>query len=122
MAAPKRTKAQRELDRAEMLKLLRRGWTKARIGERLGVHRTQVDYDWNAVLKELQADRERDTEKLIEAKKEEYAEVKREAWDAWERSKEDKERRVAETTTEGGGEGEGQGDRRTKAVKAVEGR
>lgn len=122
MTGPKRTPEQRELDLARMVKLLRRGLSKTQIAEQLGVSRGQIVYDWKQVLARLQADRDKDAKATVAAKLEEYREVKAEAWAAWERSKEDKERRTAETVTETSGGGEPPGQSRTKAVKQIEGR
>lgn len=110
---PKRTNDQLILDRAETISLLRRGWTKTAIATKLGVHPTQISYDWKKILKELVAARDTDLEELIAIKLEEYAEIKREAWEAWERSKRERNRRVLESSSSsssgGGDEDEGTG-------------
>lgn len=123
---PKRTNDQLILDRAETVSLLRRGWTKTAIATKLGVHPTQISYDWKKILKELVAARDSDLEELIAIKLEEYAEIKREAWEAWERSKRERNRRVLESSTYGGsgaggedGEGGG-GSERTREVLTVD--
>lgn len=87
MAAPKRTQAQREIDLAEMTRLIRRGCTYAEIGERLGVNASQICYDWKIVIKRLAEQRTDNAAELVAIKKAELAELKKEAWDAWERSK-----------------------------------
>lgn len=122
MARPKRTTAQREQDLAELLRLLRRGWTQRQAAERLGVAPSQIAYDWKVLLKRLQVEQMGDTEALRNQKVEQLLEVRREAWEAWERSKQDRERRTAETITETEGGGQPAGQTRTKAVKQVEGR
>ena len=102
--APKRTPEALKLDRAETVQLLRRGWTKTAIAEKLGVHQTQISYDWKCILKEVMEARDKDLEELIAIKLEEYGEIKREAWAAWEQSKKDRQRLMNEATTNHFGE------------------
>ncbi len=85
--APKRSKEQRLLDRVEMVHLLREGCSKSAIAAKLGVHATQISYDWKIVVKELAQSRDRDLDELITVKIEEYGHLKREAWAAWHQSK-----------------------------------
>jgi hypothetical protein len=85
--APKRSKEKRLLDRAEMVHLLREGCSKGAIAAKLGVHATQISYDWKIVVKELAGSRDRDLDELIAIKLEEYGHLKREAWAAWHQSK-----------------------------------
>lgn len=82
-----RTNEQRELDKAKIPSMLRRGLTPQMIAEELGISYAMVKRDWKVVLTELREQRDEDTEALVQAKLQEYAEVKREAWEAWERSK-----------------------------------
>jgi hypothetical protein len=92
--APKRTPAQRILDRQEIAKLLRRGWTQQEIGDKLGIHRTMVQHDWKIVVRELVTAQTRDAEHLVAIKLAEIREVKKEAYEAWERSKKDGQKDV----------------------------
>lgn len=105
----KRTPQAIKLDRAETVKLLRRGWTQTAIAEKLGVHQTQISYDWKMILKEVNEARDKDLEELITVKLEEYGEIKREAWAAWERSKKERNKTVLETSTSSG-KGRSSGD------------
>lgn len=82
-----RTSQQRELHRAEVAKLTRKGYSLQMIAEELKVSYATVKQDWKAILTEYRENRDEDTEALVQAKLQEYAEVKREAWKAWERSK-----------------------------------
>lgn len=84
---PKRTKEQRELDLIEMVRLLRRGWKKVEIAQRLGLDRSQITYDWKVILQRLEKNHQHDLPTYRNQLREEYAEVKREAWGAWELSK-----------------------------------
>ena len=79
----KRSKVERERDAVTMLALIRRGYTQARIAEHLGVHRTQIVYDYKKVMKRF-ADQQMEHAAAI---LEEYSEVKKEAWEAWDHSK-----------------------------------
>jgi transposase-like protein len=112
---PTRKPIQRLTDKAEMVKLLRRGWTKTAIAEKLGVHRTQVVHDWKQILEDLVETRDQEVNQLVVLKLEELGEVKREAWDAWERSKLDREKTVREDWESDSGSGS------TKEIKTREG-
>lgn len=98
---PRRTPIQRTLDKAEMVRLLRRGWTRTEVAELLEVHPSMITYDLNQVLREELENQEKDTEVLRRLKLEEYREVKKEAWDAWERSKLEKTFKTLETKSAG---------------------
>jgi hypothetical protein len=115
----KRTELQRETDRAEMMRMLRRGYTHSMVAERLGVARSMVSYDFQVVMKQIIADRTADTEAIIAAKLQEYAEVKREAWEAWERSKEDVTRRTREGSSRSDGKGESSEGKRVSETTEI---
>lgn len=87
----KQTKRMKEdaeiVNRAEIARLRRRGWSITQIAEHLEVHPSRVSAQWKVVVKQLQSDQHSDTKEYVAQKLEEYAEVKREAWEAWERSK-----------------------------------
>lgn len=132
----RRTAVQREVQRDQMMKLLIRGWTKSQIAEEFGVHKSQISYDYKVILKEVIEDREGTAEEHIAFKLREYAELKREAWEAWERSKLDQCSETREEylrgeeegdLEEGEGEGEGEGGGkkskpRTKLTRVIKGR
>jgi hypothetical protein len=113
----KRTPSQIQLDRAEMVTLLRRGWTKKAIAAKFGLHETQISYDWKRVLMGVQDDMRDESELAVIAQLERNAEVEREAWQAWEKSKDpahkhvlERRRRVVKVEgNEDGGDGEGTG-------------
>ena len=86
-AGAKRTEVQRELDKAEMMKMLARGASRRQVAEHLGVSIEQVGYDYRLVMKELAANTTEDAAVVRQVKLEEIAELKREAWQAWEKSK-----------------------------------
>jgi predicted transcriptional regulator len=87
-----RSPREREMDRLEMVKLLRRGYTQQEVADIIGISQAQVCYDWKIVISKLRNESDTARDELIAIKLEEYREIKREAWDAWERSKEDAER------------------------------
>lgn len=116
MAAKKRTAIQIETDRAEMMQLLRRGATKTMVAEKFGVTAQQIHYDFNLVMRRTAEQMTEDAKAMIAVKLEEYAEVKREAWAAWEKSKLDAQKKVREASK--GADGKAGGG---KVVETVEG-
>ena len=138
MPAPKRTAEERERQLAEMLRLLRRGWSRTRIGEKLGTHPTHLLLDWKECLRRLG---ERGCVSAPSGRRrrgsvpralrrhiyiERYAWIIEEAGEAWERSKLDKEKLSAETVEN---DSPGKPDakkssagKRTKKNKIIEGR
>lgn len=88
---PKIKKIQRDnqdlVNRAEIARLKRRGWSVTQIAEILNLHPTMISREWKIIVKELQRDQHDDTKEYVACKLEEYAEIKKEAWEAWERSK-----------------------------------
>lgn len=88
MAAPVRTKFQIEKDREQIAKWYLQGWTQAKIAEELGLSRTQITYDLRVIQKQWVKNT---TFALDEYKGKELAKidvVESEAWEAWEKSKE----------------------------------
>ena len=83
-----RSKAQIAEDRARIMQYMRRGWTQESIAIELGVSQQQVSLDYRRILQDSLERRAPDPEEDVEGKLLELAEVKREAWLAWERSKE----------------------------------
>jgi hypothetical protein len=102
----RRHKSQRAEDRTALIGFIRRGYTQDQIAVALGVTQQQVSYDYKAVLKEWRERRVEETEALVQAKLAEYAEVKGEAWAAWERSKAEVKKTRSTVTGEGSSETE----------------
>lgn len=115
---PVRNRYQKEWDRAEVARLMRKGWTRTAIAERLKVSVATVSSDWAIVLKEMNDNREADAKAATDIMVESLLEVVREAWDAYERSKKSFEKTVEEETTGGGMVG----GLRTKNTRIREGR
>lgn len=98
MAAPTRTADQREFDKAQIAALMRRGTPRRAIirtfterspeaGNGPPVSYNQVLYDIKQVMGELAAEREADNAAILAVALEEIREVKQEAWQEWEASK-----------------------------------
>jgi hypothetical protein len=100
MAANKRTPEARELDRAKMVEMLRRGASRTKIAKALGVSASQITYDWKVVIRQVRADQSANVKDIVARKLAELEEVKWEAWQAWERSKQPSHKRVVETEPE----------------------
>lgn len=86
MAAPKRTKFEREKDLLAISDLYLQGITQAEIGQRLDVSQQQISYDLRVLRKRWQ---QSSIVNINEAKAKELARVdhlEREYWEAWERS------------------------------------
>jgi hypothetical protein len=89
-----RTKAQIDLDRVEMIPMIRRGMTYDMIAEVISskypftLSAKQIAYDWMMVMREQVSVRKQSSSaELVEAKRQELAEMKKEAWSAYEMSK-----------------------------------
>lgn len=99
MAAPKRTKHQRELDLERISAMYLTGLSQDEIARRVGVSQGQVSYD----LKEIHRRwREQTTLNIDEAKQRELERIdvlERTYWDAWRLSKE--ERTKTRTSSKG---------------------
>lgn len=91
-----RNRAQLLLDRVELARLMRRGWTQEQIAQRFGISVSQVQRDWKVIVKRLQEQMLLDAKEHAARLVEELAEVKREAWCAWDKSKQDATRKVEE--------------------------
>lgn len=97
-----RTPQQKGIDKVEMMQLLVRGWTIEEVAAKFKAPRTQVQGDYQEVMRDLVRERTTNAEALRQLKLREYAQVKKEAWEAWERSKEDWHRKIIEQSqTEG---------------------
>jgi hypothetical protein len=72
--------------RAEMVSLLRRGWTYSMIAEKYDISAATAAKTCVLALQELRDIREEDARLVLEQKLEELAEVKRTAWEAYAKS------------------------------------
>lgn len=103
MAAPKRTKAQREQDLTRLAALCLRGLTQAEMAARLNVCRQQVQYDLKELHRRWVAAQLADTEarKALELAKIDH--VERTYWRAWRRSRKARQARTRAKATAGAG-------------------
>lgn len=96
-----RTPGEIELSKTQIAIWMRRGWTQTRIAEELKVSPATVAYHWKKIVRGSRAIRDRNIESLITVKLEQYSEIIREAWDAWERSKQDAVKVMTESSAFG---------------------
>jgi hypothetical protein len=103
---PKRHPKARELDKPTIVSLMRRGWTQQMIGEHLGLDQSTISYEWRKIRAQMAAQLEGDTKEIIGATLEELAEVKRESWYGWDRSKRRGKKKTVEVSSSGNSERE----------------
>jgi hypothetical protein len=94
MAAPKRTKAQREADLAEISRLYCSGWRQADIADRLSVSQQQISLDLKAIFADWRKARDGAITEWTNAELAKINALEVEYWDAWRRSCEDRTRVV----------------------------
>lgn len=88
MAANKRTPKEIEMNRSDLARMMRRGMTTSQIClEFPNISRSQVELDMRVVVDEHLAERYDDLKRWLAQKMMEYAEIKREAWERWDQSK-----------------------------------
>lgn len=86
-AGEHRKAVEREVDRTKLIRMVSRDYSMEEIGRELNISTNRVYLEYKIILKQLRKERLDLTEEVIEQKLLEYKEIKREAWDAWERSK-----------------------------------
>lgn len=84
-----RSRTQREERLTEVAAMHRRGMTQVQIAKALGVSQPQIAYDLRIVQSRYQATQLDELDALKAEKLAQYRDIRREAWLAWERSKED---------------------------------
>jgi hypothetical protein len=92
MAAPKRTKAQRESDLVEISRLYCSGWRQVDIADRLGLDQTQISYDLKAIFADWRKARDGDVTAWTNAELARINTLEVEYWEAWRRSCGEKKR------------------------------
>jgi len=125
VAAPKRTPTEREEALAEVAKWDRRGYSVRAIAAKMGVSHVQVVYDLKIVKQRYRDTVLEERAALVAQKIEQLREVRQEAWNAWEASKENCERQVKEKISESldaHGNPTAETLQRMKAVITTEGR
>jgi hypothetical protein len=110
MAAHKRTKMQREADLVIMTSMWIRGKTQKEIAEKFGLTQGQISHDLKEVHVRVAALNSEVMAKKRAQRLTELAEIKREAWESWEKSKADKEVQIKEQIASKSGQKNQQGD------------
>jgi len=96
MAAPTRTKAQREADLAEITRRYCSGHRQVDIAAALGIAQQQVSYDLKAIFADWRKTRDADLTHHLNEQLAKIDTLELEYWDAWRRSCEDRKRTVKE--------------------------
>lgn len=99
MIVGKRSAEKREIDLAEIARLLRRGYSHREIAVKLKLSAQQVGIDVKTLMERCREESLNDIVAHRERILSEYREVKKEAWEAWEKSKNDRYKRTEETST-----------------------
>jgi hypothetical protein len=117
MAAPKRSKFERERDLERITSLYLTGKTQQEIADDIGVHRTQIEYDLATIKKRW---RESSLIDIGEAKNRELDRIDRleqTYWTAWEKSLGERTRTKQEKHVDGDGKEIGKGRSRASVEK-----
>jgi hypothetical protein len=85
--------------RNKIIQLMKRGFGEEEIAGELGLEVKQVVVQYKIAIKEMAETRSQVTEEVLTLKLKEYQEVKKEAWLAWEKSKNPIEKEAYETIT-----------------------
>lgn len=109
-------------DRREVARLSLKGLSQDEIAIELGLSQATVSRDLKAVRDQWSQKALRDIEEAKAQILAELAEVRREAWEAWERSKRDIEVKTSEMSFGEEAEGEGRPATLQKQVEKIEGR
>lgn len=99
MPAPRTREVEIEHRRCEVARLYKRRYTYRQIATVLGCSHTTVQDDINFLLREWREDRKRFIDEANVLILQELSEVKREAWDGFERSKQDAQEIIEEKGT-----------------------
>lgn len=100
MAAPKRSKIQRERDRVTISELYLKGWSQAKIGEYLELNQSQISRELSKIKAAWKAEATRDYDLHVDEQLRRLAMVESEYWEGWERSQTAKEQSLQEKLTE----------------------
>jgi len=104
MAAPKRTQKQREADFVRLGEMYVKGWTHAAIAEVIGVSRQMISRDVKDLLQRWRDDTALAIDEYKVRELQKIDRMEREAWSAWERSCEGKEKKMQRRGMTSGGE------------------
>jgi hypothetical protein len=118
MAAPKRSKIQRQKDRATIANLYLQGWTQQKIAEYLELNQSNVSRELTKIKLAWKAEATRDFDLHLTEQLRRLAMVEGEYWEAWQRSQQPKEQSLQEKLSEVATNG----DSRTKVQRKTEAR
>jgi predicted transcriptional regulator len=96
MAAPKRTPAQRERDREHVATLYLKGWSQSEIANYLEVSQPLISKELKAIKAKWHSEQLEQYEFYIAQELDRLRLIEKEAWEAWERSKQTKEQTLSE--------------------------
>jgi hypothetical protein len=116
MAAPKRSKIQRERDRATIAELYLKGWTQAKIGVYLEIDQSTICRELKKIKQAWKAEAVRDYDLHVDEQLRRLAMLEAEHWEAWQRSQQPKEQSLQEKLSEVAASG----DSRTKVQRKTE--
>ncbi len=116
MAAPKRSKIQRERDRVTISELYLKGWSQAKIGEYLELNQSQISRELSKIKATWKAEATRDYDLHVDEQLRRLAMVEAEYWSGWERSQTAKEQSLSEKMAEAASGG----DAKTKIQRRSE--
>jgi predicted transcriptional regulator len=115
MAAPKRSKIQRERDRVTISELYLKGWSQSRIGEFLEIDQSSVSRELKKIKAAWKEESVRDYDLHVQEQLHRLSAVESEYWAGWERSQVAREQTLTEKLTEAV-----EGGSRVKAQKRSE--
>jgi predicted transcriptional regulator len=118
MPGPKRSRIQRERDRAVIAELYLKGWSQTRIGEYLELNQSQVSRELSKIKATWKAESMRDFDLHLLEQLRRLSMVETEYWEGWQRSQTTKELSLQERLTEAATRGDG----RTKVQRRTEAR
>jgi len=95
----KRTKAQRDADLEKIASMHFRGLRQKEIAEKFGLTQAQISHDLKEIYKRMPLVDRPKSDRYRKRNLGELAEIKRECWDAWARSKQNKEVQIQEKST-----------------------
>ena len=95
----KRTKAQRDAHLEKIASMHFRGLRQKEIAEKFGLTQAQISHDLKEIYKRMPLVDRPKSDRYRKRNLGELAEIKRECWDAWARSKQNKEVQIQEKST-----------------------
>jgi DNA-binding CsgD family transcriptional regulator len=93
-----RSSTKRERDLLAVARMARRGFSLQEMADELGVSPSTVTLDLRRLRARYQKEAGEEHQVLVAEKRAQYREVRKEAWEQWERSKRDARRKVVETS------------------------